>query len=126
MVVAILGTETRSGDFEVADALFAGVPDKSTKVEGVTTDEHKMEVDQEDQQGWVAIIGGLELEPSAATVTANKSSKVENGVEDHGMMGYAEKEMRLMLLTDWLMGHSADAQVSHHFLPHLQASILNP
>lgn len=114
VVVAILGTETRSGDFEIADALFAGVPDKETSIKEKVKREDAMEVDEiASSNGWVALVSGLELESSIASVTVNKGSNVkENGNGQHGMMGYADKELKLMLLTEWLLGHVGGEEVS--------------
>jgi hypothetical protein len=113
VVVALLGTETRSGDFEVADAIFAGLPDYVVKADATVKKEEGMELDDVPVgDGWVALISGLEVETSSATVTVEKASEKENGVEDGGMMGYSEKELRLMLLTDWLSGHVGEADVS--------------
>ncbi|UZJ57503.1 hypothetical protein CBS101457_006823 [Exobasidium rhododendri] len=88
VVVAILGTETRSGDFEVADAIFAGVPEYNAKADTTTKKEDSMDVDDAPiAKGWVALVSGLELETSAANVI----------------------ELKLMLLTDWLLGHVGEA-----------------
>ncbi|KAH0445935.1 hypothetical protein IEQ34_025230 [Dendrobium chrysotoxum] len=91
VVVAILGTETRSGDFEIADAIFAGIPAA------------------EDTNGeWVALVSGLNLEPAITDFSVNPERKGKsNGIaggESESMMGFAEAELRSMLLTDWLMG----------------------
>ena len=109
--MALLGTETRSGDFEVADALFAGVPERTTS--DVKEEDNDMEVDSPTSDGWVALVSGLEVEASAASVTVPKASEgKQNGSTDHGMMGYSEKELKLMLLTDWILGHVGGEEVS--------------
>lgn len=112
--MAILGTETRSGDFEVADALFAGVPDYKAKADTAVKIEDGMDLDEAaGGEGWVALVSGLEMDSSSASVTVKKGEENENGLDkEHGMMGYSEKEMRLMLLTDWLLGHVGETEVS--------------
>lgn len=110
--MALLGTETRSGDFEVADALFAGVPAKVTS--DVKKEDNAMQVDSTSSAGWVALISGIGVEGSAASVTVPKAPEgKQNGLTDHGMMGYSEKELKLMLLTDWILGHVGEDGVSH-------------
>jgi hypothetical protein len=113
-VVAVLGTETRAGDFEVADALFAGVPEVTpTTKQGAKKEDDAMDVDSATSDGWVALVSGLEIEASAATVVVKKESEgKQNGTADHGMMGYSEKEMKMMLLTDWILGHLGGDEVS--------------
>lgn len=72
-----------------------------------------MEVDEIASDGWVALVSGLELESSTASVTVNKASEgKENGGGQNGLMGYAEKELKLMLLTEWLLGHIGGEEVS--------------
>jgi hypothetical protein len=112
VVVAILGTETRSGDFEVADALFAGVPERDAKAEKLKKEEDVMELDQATDNEWVALVSGLELESSSSTVLANKGQETNGTGDEHGMMGYTEKETNLMLLNDWLLGHVGESEVS--------------
>jgi hypothetical protein len=112
VVVAILGTETRSGDFEVADALFAGVPERDAKAEKLKKEEDVMELDQATDNEWVALVSGLELESSSSTVLANKGQETNGTGDERGMMGYTEKETNLMLLNDWLLGHVGESEVS--------------
>ena len=100
VVVAILGTETRAGDFEVADLLFAGVP------------EAKKEETSSKGDGWVALVSGFEVEASSTGITAGKGQ--DSDVQGEAMMGYAEQEIRTMLLTDWLLGHIGGDEVSAH------------
>lgn len=120
VVVAILGTETRSGDFEVADAIFAGVPSETDAAAAngsvVTKDEESMDVDADGNEGWVAVVSGLEIEPARSSIqaesnTVNGKVTVEGGADEQ-MLGYAARELRLMMLTDWLLGMAGDDQTS--------------
>lgn len=113
VVVALLGTETRSGDFEVADAIFPGVPargDEQAANGGSKKKEEEMDVDQiesEDKGHWVALLSGLEIEPVRASLkveNSGSSSEVAQQGTNDGAMGYVEREVRLTMLTDWLMG----------------------
>lgn len=120
VVVAILGTETRSGDFEVADAIFAGVPapdetnsNGSHKVKKENSKSDAMDLDENADEGdWVALVSGLNIEPAKTDFTVkaegqNATKDKQNGVtsvDNESMMGFAEAELRSMLLTDWLLG----------------------
>lgn len=120
VVVAILGTETRSGDFEVADVIFAGVPppdetngNGTQKVKKEQDNADAMEIDEDSDEGeWVALVSGLNIEPAKTDFTGktegqNAVKNKQNGTtsgEDESMMGFAEAELRSMLLTDWLLG----------------------
>ncbi|PWN36697.1 uncharacterized protein FA14DRAFT_118691 [Meira miltonrushii] len=84
VVVAILGTETRSGDFEVADAIFAGVPPPNETNGNGTHKPAKTD-----------FIGKTEGQNKQNGITSR---------ENESMMGFAEAELRSMLLTDWLLG----------------------
>ncbi|KAN0062183.1 DNA polymerase delta small subunit Cdc1 [Thecaphora frezii] len=88
-VVAVLGTETRAGDFEVVDAVFAGLPDQpggGDKAEG--RDDKPMQLDGDGGGGvdaedrWVVIMSGLCI----------------------GGQESLESEMAMQLLTEWLTG----------------------
>lgn len=110
VVAAILGTETRAGDFEVADIIFAGIPPpkKPVKSEDTTMDA------ADSAENWVALVSGLELDviqDSVATRSAKAHDQGSEESDDKDMFGSARKEIRSMLLVEWLLGAAGDDEV---------------
>lgn len=80
-----LGAETPSGDFEVLEFCYAGLPPQAPLAS--TSKSKDMKDDSEGE--WVALISGLEL--GGATDSA---------------------DTRTMLLAEWLVGELGDEEVS--------------
>ncbi|EPQ26179.1 uncharacterized protein PFL1_06386 [Pseudozyma flocculosa PF-1] len=86
-VAAVLGTETRAGDFEVVDAVFASLPDASpaSAAKDEASDDSVMDGGRDDDaadDGWVVIMSGLAI-----------------GGDDS-----LESEVAMQFLTEWLTG----------------------
>ena len=107
VVVALLGTETRSGDFEVADAIFAGVPEETEEAK-----QSKMDVDEVKEDQWVAMVSGLEIDATPFGSQNQESNLTDSQGEDLNMFGTSEKELRLTMLSEWLQGEVGSPEVS--------------
>lgn len=104
--MAVLGAETPSGDFEVAELCYAGLPPQppsshpliTSSDTNVASQANAMQVDEEnhvtatknedDQGEWVAIVSGLEMG------SAN-----------------APNDLKAQLLVEWLVGELGDDDV---------------
>lgn len=120
VVAAILGTETRSGDFEVADVVFAGLP--PTEPSAIKRDDD-VTMDEDGREQWAALVSGLEIENSAASLAAapptnaapqahGKAPSAADASNGTPLMGYSMAELRLTLLTEWLTGFVGNTGVS--------------
>ncbi|KAK0528350.1 DNA polymerase delta small subunit Cdc1 [Tilletia horrida] len=75
IIVAVLGTETRHGDFTVADIVFPSLPPSSGPVPDKAKDEEDEDGDEDVTMGeggkdrWLALVSGLELGPSSTSDT---------------------------------------------------------
>jgi hypothetical protein len=92
VIAAVLGAENQSGDFEVADMCFAGLPpqpsSKSSKAKANGKQAETAEDEERDDDPYVALISGLEL-----------------GTNEEA------PDTRVGLLAEWLLGEGADEDV---------------
>ncbi|CEH12524.1 DNA polymerase delta, regulatory subunit 55 [Ceraceosorus bombacis] len=111
VVCAVLGTETRAGDFDVVDVVLPGIPRSLAKSDAKSRDE-AMDVDGEKGE-WVAFVSGIEVGDEKAFETKEEegtSASASDGQEDDGL-GMLRNE----LLAEWLRGETLseiDAGVS--------------
>lgn len=92
MIAAVLGAENQSGDFEVVDMCFAGMPPQpSSSTSKSSKAKSKAAVQEEDKEGdpYVALISGLEL-----------------GTNEQA------SDYRVGLLAEWLLGEVGSEEVS--------------
>lgn len=97
VVCAVLGTETKSGDFDVADVVFPGLPtptDTAGKSKA-SADADAMDVDEEADE-WVALASGLEV-----------------GEGGPGQEDWTSNAVKGELLAEWLRGEIGSDEVSH-------------
>lgn len=84
-IMAALGAELPSGDFQVLDYCFAGAPEQELKDQG---NDSKMDMDHSAE--WIAIVSGLEMGNANAAA-----------------------DVRVQMLADWLVGEAGGDEVSH-------------
>ena len=84
MIAAVLGAENQSGDFEVVDMCFSGMPPQPTTATNGSTSEDK----SADSDPWIALASGLEL-----------------GTNEQAA------DYRAGLLAEWLLGEMGSDQV---------------
>ncbi|KAK0545796.1 DNA polymerase delta small subunit Cdc1 [Tilletia horrida] len=133
VVVAVLGTETRHGDFTVADIVFPSVPQSlgplsrpvraAVDEEEEDEDDTKMALDQtasQQKDEWLAFVSGLELGPSSTSDTDASSSSAAKTEPDETPVGNQQvnghstasavvpPDVRAQMLTEWLTGELGD------------------
>lgn len=90
VIAAVLGAENASGDFEVVDICFAGMPPQpSGSSSSKAKEKAKEDLVEKDDDSFVAIASGLEL-------------GTNEQASDH----------RVGLLAEWLLGEVGGAKVS--------------
>ncbi|KAL9940769.1 hypothetical protein V8E36_000257 [Tilletia maclaganii] len=129
VIVAVLGTETRHGDFTVADVVFPSLPTTTEPLQEPT--ELSAEAD-DDEDGdatmtdgtnkpnrWLALVSGLDLGPSSTSDTdAVDRSTAKTESDENSAMKQANghgsstpeipPDVRAQLLTEWLTGELGD------------------
>jgi len=101
VVVGVLGTETKDGDFEIADLVF---PEGSSRPQAKEDEEAtKKKVNEEDK--WVAFVSGLE-------VGADEQIADEEEAEGEGHSHLRpHSELKLLMLSEWLSGELGSDEV---------------
>ena len=100
---AVLGTETRAGDFDVADVIFPGLPPPTAGPSTSSAGKVKTEAGSSSTEGaetgdWVALVSGLEV--------GDGTGQEEIG-ED-----WTTNALRGEMLAEWLRGEIGDEEVS--------------
>ncbi|KDN45749.1 hypothetical protein K437DRAFT_246969 [Tilletiaria anomala UBC 951] len=99
VVIGVLGTETKNGDFETADIVF---PDGSSALNAPSEEEQNTEmladIHVSDDQ-WIALVSGLEV--GADEQVAGEPDADANG---EGTSLRPDSELRLLMLSEWLSG----------------------
>ncbi|KAE8214695.1 hypothetical protein CF327_g1923 [Tilletia walkeri] len=124
IVVAVLGSETRHGDFTAADVMFPCMPSssgplaepKSSKKEDAEDDEDGDVTMKEDdgKDRWLALVSGLDLGPSSTSdtdivsgstaKTESEEIPVEKQANGDASASSVPHDVRAQLLTEWLTG----------------------
>ncbi|GAA5951073.1 hypothetical protein JCM3765_004673 [Sporobolomyces pararoseus] len=60
-IVACLGAETSSGDFEVFEYLYCGMPDQPNVTNNTTTSQDADKEEDDDEGEWIGLVSGLEM-----------------------------------------------------------------
>ncbi len=107
VVVGVLGTETKSGDFEVADLVFPEgcsrlAARRTTADEADAADARGMQVEGDDS--WVAMVSGLEV-GADEQIAESSNGEGPSAVRPHS-------ELKLMMLSEWLSGELGTGEVS--------------
>lgn len=111
VVCAVLGTETRAGDFDVVDVVFPGIPDalhtsSAVKMEamdvdvGAGADADADANSQDAQDEWIALASGLEVGDEKPFDMKEDADQPEAEQEDG--LG----QLRVELLSEWLRGEA--------------------
>lgn len=112
-VGAFLGTERENGEFHVQDVCWPGLPESQTSTpkqisSGDTNKKVKLEDGTEDLERdddeYVVLLSGLDLGDSETDVSFDGS--------DHADLGFAQTEMRMSMLQEWISGEMAAGKVS--------------
>lgn len=118
-VGAFLGTERENGEFHVQDVCWPGLPESQTSmpkqiIGGESNKKVKLEdgtedLEREDDE-YVVLLSGLDLGDSETDASFDGS--------DHADLGFAQTEMRMSMLQEWISGEMASHEVS--VSPHLK------
>ncbi|CAD6896358.1 unnamed protein product [Tilletia controversa] len=128
IVVAVLGTETRHGDFTVADVMFPCLPPSKPLTEPERVSKKEEDEDEEDgdvtmkedggRDRWLALVSGLDLGPSSTSDTDVASGSIAKTESDetpvarqangHADVAPIPPDVRAQLLTEWLTGEIGD------------------
>lgn len=102
---AVLGTETRAGDFDVADVIFPGLPPPNAGPSTSSTAKVKTEAGvssrgsgSAEPGSWVALVSGLEVGDGTG--------------DDETGQDWTVNALRGEMLAEWLRGEIGDEEVS--------------